>query len=283
MEYISTKIPNTLAVDGIVTVLRHVYTDEDRRNGELHNFPELLYINRGKHSAVVGEREFLLSAGQMLIYPPNVFHTVGDLVGAEGFILSFKTENEMMRPLCNRIFTLSALQKQTLMQIMECGMGCFVPCGEEDRADGKQGMVLSPDADGVTLQRLKKQLEFFLADIFAVLPCDGGKTSRGNRDYNTVCDFLGRNLDKNLSVSEIAEGCEMSISKLKILVREKNGGGVIELFNTMKIERSKKLISQGKLNFTDIAVSLGFGSLHYFSRAFKKYTGLSPSEYKRQK
>ena len=283
MEYISTPIPAGLTVDGIVTVLRHVYSEDDRLCGECHDFPELVYINRGKHTAVVGGRNFQLSAGQMLLYPPGVFHTVEKPSGAEGFIVSFKMEKEAILPLCDRVFTLSASQKQTLLQIMETGFECFVPCGEDALADGKKGMVPSPKADGATLQRLKKQLEFFLADIFRDSVSFGGnrKDLRKDRDYGAVCAFLEENIGKTLTVEEIARGSGMSESKLKALVREKSGGGVVELFNAVKIEKAKALIGEGRLNFTAIAHDLGFGSLHYFSRAFKKHSGVSPSEYKK--
>ena len=284
MEYISTEIPNTVTVGGIVTVLRHVYDEEDRKYGESHDFPEILFINRGKHIAIVGEREFSLSAGQMLIYPPNVYHTVGALTGAEAFIISFKTENETILPIYDRVITLSTEQKQTLKQVMETGFGCFVPCGEAFRANGKQGMVLSENADEITLQRLKKQLEFFLADVLrdAVLPAKSGKPPRKARDFDAVCEFLEKNITQTLSVSDIARGSGMSVSKLKLVVRERSGGGVTELFNGMKIEKAKKLIAEGRLSYTDIAAILGFGSLHYFSRTFKKYSGFSPSEWEKR-
>ena len=39
------------------------------------------------------------------------------------------------------------------------------------------------------------------------------------------------------------------------------------------------MIRDGRLNFTQIAARLGFQSVHYFSRRFRKVTGMSPSEY----
>ena len=270
-------------MEGIVTVLRHTFGAEDGVCGESHDFPELLYIGKGRHVARVGGEEISLSAGQMLIYPPNVCHSAGSLTGAQGWIVSFKTDNEILLPVYGRVFTLSSAQRQTLMQIMEAGLVCFVPCGEDDRANGRQGMVLSPDAEAATLRLLKKQLEFFLADILKTATVKEGSGERKTRDFEAVCAYLEANISKTLSVSEIARGSGMSVSKLKPVVREKSGGGVTELFNGMKIEKAKALIEKGELSFTEISQSLGFGSLHYFSRAFKKHTGLSPSEYKRQK
>ena len=74
----------------------------------------------------------------------------------------------------------------------------------------------------------------------------------------------------------------MSVSKLKLLFKEKYGGA-LNFFNDLKIEEAKRQIREENKNFTEIADSLGFSSLHYFSRLFKNKTGLSPSEYKNNK
>ena len=54
---------------------------------------------------------------------------------------------------------------------------------------------------------------------------------------------------------------------------------VIELFLQMKIEFAKQLIREDQMNFTQISDFLGYSSIHYFSRQFKKITGMTPSEY----
>ena len=47
----------------------------------------------------------------------------------------------------------------------------------------------------------------------------------------------------------------------------------------MKVEFAKQLIRENQLNFTQISDFLGYSSIHYFSRQFKKVTGMTPSEY----
>ena len=54
---------------------------------------------------------------------------------------------------------------------------------------------------------------------------------------------------------------------------------MIELFLQMKIEFAKQLIREDQMNFTQISDFLGYSSIHYFSRQFKKITGMTPSEY----
>ena len=46
-----------------------------------------------------------------------------------------------------------------------------------------------------------------------------------------------------------------------------------------KIEAAKELIRTNHMNFTQISAHLGYTSIHYFSRQFKKIVGMTPSEY----
>ena len=47
----------------------------------------------------------------------------------------------------------------------------------------------------------------------------------------------------------------------------------------LKISEAKSMIRSGQMNFTQISEYLGYSSIHYFSRQFKRSTGMTPSEY----
>ena len=51
------------------------------------------------------------------------------------------------------------------------------------------------------------------------------------------------------------------------------------MYNNEAYEKAKKLICLNKYNFSEISDILGFNSVHYFSRLFKKVTGIPPTEY----
>jgi len=63
------------------------------------------------------------------------------------------------------------------------------------------------------------------------------------------------------------------------MFKAKTNYGVMAYFRMLKMEEAKKMIREGRYNFTEISELLGYESLHYFSRSFKKYTNMSPSEY----
>ena len=62
--------------------------------------------------------------------------------------------------------------------------------------------------------------------------------------------------------------------------REETGQSLREYINSKRIDAAKQLMSTTKLNLTDIALQVGFENIPYFSTVFKKYCGVSPSEWK---
>ena len=68
-------------------------------------------------------------------------------------------------------------------------------------------------------------------------------------------------------------------SQLQKLFREEYQRGVIEFFSRMKIDFAKQLIRENEMNFTQISDFLSYSSIHYFSRQFKKLSGMTPTEY----
>ena len=90
---------------------------------------------------------------------------------------------------------------------------------------------------------------------------------------------MEEHVSEQLTIEKICKNTLISRSRLQKLFQELHGCGVMEFFTLMKIDTAKELIRCNQLNFTQIADRLGYTSVHYFSRQFKKITHMSPSEY----
>ena len=55
--------------------------------------------------------------------------------------------------------------------------------------------------------------------------------------------------------------------------------GAMDFFSRLKIAYARQLIRENQMNFTQISEFLGYSSIHYFSRQFKKISGMTPTEY----
>ena len=273
MNYVSSAFPDALSVKGIFTALYRDFSARKHVTGEAHDFPEIIYIIKGKHPLYLDSKPYELREGEMMIYAPGAYHESRGRSDASAYIISFELSAGSLAEIYNRAITLTPSQRRTFISIMDASLSCFTKRAADSAV---RGMVAKDGTSEYELSRIRKQLEFFLIDIQE----KSMKKQPSDTDFDRVTRFLSEHLSENLSLSDIADGTGMSVSKLKMLARAKCGGGIINYFIEMKIEEAKRKIRAGELNFTEIADSLGFSSLHYFSRLFKRVTGMTPSEYK---
>ncbi|MFR5556563.1 MAG: helix-turn-helix domain-containing protein [Coprococcus sp.] len=91
--------------------------------------------------------------------------------------------------------------------------------------------------------------------------------------------YMEKNLCLYLTIEQICRDNMIGRSQLQKIFQQKTGLGVIEYFSNMKIDAAKQMMRTDLMNFTQIVEKLGYSSIHYFSRQFKKITGMTPSEY----
>ena len=101
----------------------------------------------------------------------------------------------------------------------------------------------------------------------------------GSAIYNKIIFYLEEHIREFVTIEDICHDNLIGRSQLQKLFREQHQCGIIEFFTEMKVEFAKQLIRENQLNFTQISDFLGYSSIHYFSRQFKKVTGMTPSEY----
>ncbi len=96
-------------------------------------------------------------------------------------------------------------------------------------------------------------------------------------------DYIDTYVDRPLPLSELAGISGYSLSRFKAKFKEEVGITPTELISLQKIERAKVLLETTDTPVTDLAFNLGFSSSSYFCTVFKKFTGISPHQYKKAK
>ena len=92
--------------------------------------------------------------------------------------------------------------------------------------------------------------------------------------------YMKSNIEKTLSVEELAQLYNYSCSHYSTLFRNKTGLAPIEYFIKLKIHFACQLLNQSSLKINEIAGKVGYTDSLYFSRLFKKVTGKSPKFYR---
>lgn len=96
-----------------------------------------------------------------------------------------------------------------------------------------------------------------------------------------ACSYIIENLsDINLSVPQICEAVNVSGSFLSRIFKRDTNTTIMDYINSRRVERAKQLLLEGNDTLVLIAEASGFGNTVTFSRNFKRYTGMTPNEYR---
>lgn len=95
-----------------------------------------------------------------------------------------------------------------------------------------------------------------------------------------VLSFLEKNYSSALTLPEIARHAAISEVTLYRLIRKGTGESPINCLNRIRIRHARALLLNTRLPVSEIAAATGFADSNYFSRCFRKFTGLSPREFR---
>jgi two-component system response regulator YesN len=101
-----------------------------------------------------------------------------------------------------------------------------------------------------------------------------GKVADGAKEY--IHNYYH---DQELSVKRIAQHLYINQTYLRTMFKKETGMTVSEYITTVRMNEAKDLLLSGNLRLSNISDAVGYNDASYFSKCFKKYYGISPSEY----
>jgi len=286
MDYIKTPLKNDLVIKKIVTIHYFEYAKDYVFEGEKHDFWEFLYVDKGEVEVMADNLGYKLKQGEMIFHKPNEFHNVwaNGRVAPNLIVISFECKSPSISYFNNKIINLGDSEKELLANILREARNAY-----------------SSPLDDPSLKKLEKKshqpigceqlIRIYLEQLLINLIRKGSKLNVASKPSSSVknrsdtdlvkriINFLKENVHTSLTFDDVCRFSNLSRTNLKVLFKEKTGLGVMEYFKNLKIDESKTMIREGEYNFTEIAHRLGYSSIHYFSRHFKKVTGMTPSEY----
>ena len=95
--------------------------------------------------------------------------------------------------------------------------------------------------------------------------------------------YMKENMEKHLSLQDIADQIGYSPSHFSLLFKKKTGHSPLTYFNLLKIQQSCQLLDTTDMKINQICYKIGIEDTYYFSRLFSKIMGMSPREYRKSK
>ncbi|MCI8800262.1 response regulator [Acetatifactor muris] len=105
----------------------------------------------------------------------------------------------------------------------------------------------------------------------------------GEKDMDVVDrirEYIRNHYADNLNAVEIAAHFFLNASYLSAMFKEKAGMNMSAYIEAVRMEKAKQLLKGDRLSVTEIAMRTGYAESNYFSKVFKKYTGMSPRQYR---
>lgn len=98
-----------------------------------------------------------------------------------------------------------------------------------------------------------------------------------------VINYIRNNYQNKISLTEISDYVFLSKSYLSTTFKEEMGLSITDYINKFRIEKSKALLTESEMTLIEIALFCGFEDQSYFTKIFKKVTGVSPKKYRETK
>ncbi|KMZ52944.1 AraC family transcriptional regulator [Dorea sp. D27] len=292
MGYNGVELKDSISVGKIYSIHYFEYMSDFSFEGESHDFWEFICVDKGEVGVTGGSSFTVLKKGDVAFHQPNEFHNVkatGDSA-PNLVVVSFQCRNEAMRFFKKRILKIDETERNLLASIIIEARRCFdcrlddpylqnMPQKEPDMFGSEQLIRLFLEQFLIHIIRRYSNPIIFDKKLPKTTPKKTTKNRSDNEIFNRVVDYLESNISSHVTIEQICRDNLIGRSQLQKIFKERSSLGIIEYFSQMKIDAAKEMIRTNRMNFTQVSEHLGYTSIHYFSRQFKKVTGMTPSEY----
>lgn len=101
--------------------------------------------------------------------------------------------------------------------------------------------------------------------------------------WHKIIDYINNNYNKKITLDKMAKSLSVSVPTLCKVSKENGGITIGNLINNKRIEVAKQQLVKGDMTIAEISYSIGFDDYSYFTRVFKKLTGVTPSAWRKSK
>lgn len=123
--------------------------------------------------------------------------------------------------------------------------------------------------------------QYLIATARMILSKEGEEQERSSEAVVRQLDkYIEQHLDNDLSLIQLAEITHFNPQYLSRLYKQVTGIGISDKILELRLSEAKRLLDNTNRKIQEIATAVGFQSAPYFTRFFKKQTGLTPQEYR---
>lgn len=261
-----SNISSSLDISEIYTKFYQEKGTNYNFSGEKHSYWELTYVDKGELLTTIDGVSYHLKQGDLIFYAPMQFHTQStfEKISSSYLTINFKMNFNHADLLCNKIFSLKRDSYFIVTRLIE---------------ELSNDNLYSNDLSLCYLKQLIIQMLRLDNSHFHSKPTTHMQQTYENELLNDILLYIDDNIYEKISVSTLCDHFCISTSMLHSLFRKNMNNTAKNYINELKLSKSKELIRNSTHTLSEISEMLGFSSIHYFSKKFKSYFNISPTEY----
>ena len=106
------------------------------------------------------------------------------------------------------------------------------------------------------------------------------KEERSNSVAKKAMLYIQENYSKDISLDDVSGLVNISPYYFSKLFKQETGKNFIEYLTEIRLKNARELLQDSRLSIKEICAQSGYSDPNYFSRIFKKYEGVTPSEFR---
>jgi two-component system, response regulator YesN len=95
-------------------------------------------------------------------------------------------------------------------------------------------------------------------------------------------EYLQQHYFEQVTLNEVAEHAYVSTYYISRMFKREMGKNFVDCLNEIRVEKAKEMLKDVRYKTYEVAEKVGIPDAHYFSRLFKKYAGITPTEFREQ-
>jgi len=125
-------------------------------------------------------------------------------------------------------------------------------------------------------EQLKNSILNFVYNISSKIE----QMDKRNNIVKSAIEYIEKNYNKNISLESVSKEVYVTPTYLSILFKREIGINFIDFLHKYRIQKAQELLKNQNLKTYQVANLVGYNDEKYFSQLFKKYTGLTPSQFR---
>ncbi|NSW90495.1 MAG: helix-turn-helix domain-containing protein [Firmicutes bacterium] len=251
-----------------------------------HEFFEMVYIKKGNAVFEISGKVADIGPNSIIIIKPRQPHKfiVKSKGGCEFIVFNFKFENRVN----NEVAEISLEDFLNFLRGKETGPFITLKVNAKNDIIILLDRILTEKKNndiGSEFLNYLLMLELFVL-ISRALKMEWensikGKSNKLNEVIQAAVNFINNNYERDISLKDISKYVFLSQSYFARAFKEIKGVSPINYLIKVRVERAKELLAGTSRKVGDIAISVGFSNQQRFNEIFKKYTGMTPLQYRK--